>query len=73
MQNTPGLSQAAAQAQAAGIVLSQVVQQGTVLAFGDAYRFTFYAALTAIVLSLFLPGRLRSARTSGEPKMVAAH
>jgi DHA2 family multidrug resistance protein len=73
MQNTPGLSQAAAQAGAARIVFAQVLQQATVLAFGDAYRFTFYAALTAIGLSLFLPGRLRSTRSPGEPKMVAAH
>ena len=27
------------------------------LAFGDAYRFTFFAAIVALGLSLLLPGR----------------
>lgn len=61
----PGLSQAAAQAQAATIVLGQVEAQAAVLAFGDAYRFTFLAALLAIGLSLFLPGRLLDRTASG--------
>lgn len=60
-QATPGLSAALAQAQAQAIMMGQVVQQATVLAFGDAYRFTFFAALLAIALSLFLPDRARRA------------
>ncbi|HTE87306.1 MAG TPA: DHA2 family efflux MFS transporter permease subunit [Dehalococcoidia bacterium] len=70
LRNTPGLSQIAAQAQAGMVVLGQIEQQASVLAYGDAYRFTFYAALLAIGLSFFLPGRI--AKPEGAEAMVAA-
>jgi DHA2 family multidrug resistance protein len=62
MQATPGLSMAAAQVQARMMMLSQVAREGAVLAFGDAYRFTFFSALLAIVLSMFLPMRRPTSR-----------
>jgi DHA2 family multidrug resistance protein len=52
------LSDAAAHAGALVFLVGQIEQQATVLAFGDAYRFTFFAALGAIALSFFLPGRI---------------
>ena len=61
------------QTQAGLIMLGQLERQAAVLAFGDAYRFTFFAALAAIGLSLFLPGRLRSSRPAAEPTMAAGH
>jgi len=77
MQATPGISAAAAQAQAQAIMLGQVVREATVLAFGDAYRFTFFAALLAIVLSMFLPDRRPTgqvpAPAESEEVMVVAH
>jgi DHA2 family multidrug resistance protein len=70
LRDTPGLTRVAAQAQAGLIVLGQIEQQAAVLAYGDAYRFTFYAALLAIGLSVLLPGRL--ARREGAEAMAAA-
>jgi DHA2 family multidrug resistance protein len=73
---TPGISSAAALAQAKAIYMEQIVAQASVLAFGDAYRFTFFTALLAIFLSLFLPGRRRSAAPAtveSEEAMVMAH
>src|SRR5258708_30763496 len=52
-----GLAASAAQTGALMLVIGQVQQQAAVLAFGDAYRFTFFTALLAILLSLLLPGR----------------
>jgi len=40
------------------LLIGQIDRVGAVLAFGDAYRFTFFAALLAIALSFLLPGRL---------------
>jgi EmrB/QacA subfamily drug resistance transporter len=57
MQQTPGLSLAAAQGEARMMMLGELARQARVLAFGDAYRFTFFAALLAIGLSMFLPSR----------------
>lgn len=77
MHATPGLSATAAQAQAGMFMFAQVQQQAAVLGFGDAYRVTFYAALLAIALSVFLPGRLQAAKapvpTAEEPALVVAH
>lgn len=55
LQHQTGLSQIAANAAAAGVVLGQIGQQATVLAFGDAYRISFLAALVAFGLSMVLP------------------
>jgi DHA2 family multidrug resistance protein len=52
-----GMTQVAAHAAAAGLVLSQISQQAAVLAFGDAYRISFVAALVAFGLSMVLPRR----------------
>jgi MFS family permease len=52
-----GLTQAAAHAAAVGLVLSQIGQQASVLAFGDAYRISFVAAVIAFGLSMVLPRR----------------
>lgn len=76
LRATPGISEAAARARAGAILIGQLTRQGTVLAFGDAYRLTFFAALTAIVLSAFLPGRRRRAAVPAretDEVMVAAH
>jgi MFS transporter, DHA2 family, multidrug resistance protein len=73
---TPGLTAVAALAQAKAIYFEQVVAQASVLAFGDAYRFTFFTALLAIFLSLFLPDRRRSsapASVESEETMLVAH
>jgi DHA2 family multidrug resistance protein len=64
------LSNAAAQAGAVAYMVGQIRVQATVLAFGDAYRFTFFAALLAILLSLFLPGR---GAVKADPGMMAGH
>jgi hypothetical protein len=39
------------------MMLGQIGQQAAVLAFGDAYRVTFFAALLAILAAALLPGR----------------
>lgn len=38
-------------------ILASVLRQSAVLAFGDAYRITFFAALAAIAVATLLPGR----------------
>jgi EmrB/QacA subfamily drug resistance transporter len=50
-----GMSLAAAQASAAGVMLAQISSHAAVMAFGDAYRISFFAALVAFCLSLLLP------------------
>jgi DHA2 family multidrug resistance protein len=76
-QATPGISAVMAQGQAQAIMLRQVIDEATVLAFGDAYLFTFFAALLAIALSMFLPDRARRTMTpataDAEEAMIAAH
>jgi DHA2 family multidrug resistance protein len=51
------LSQTNAYVTALMLIIGQIDRLGAVLAFGDAYRFTFFAALLSILLSLLLPGR----------------
>jgi DHA2 family multidrug resistance protein len=74
---TPGISQAAAHAEAGVLLMQELGQQAAVLAFGDAYRVTFFAALGAIALSVLLPDRLhRGAATpaaDGEEVVMVAH
>jgi DHA2 family multidrug resistance protein len=57
VQQHTDLPAAASNAMAMGVVLGQIAQQGAVLAFGDAYRVSFVAAVVAFFLSLLLPGR----------------
>jgi MFS transporter, DHA2 family, multidrug resistance protein len=57
LQQQGGLSQVGANATAAALMLSQIGQQAAVLAFGDAYRISFAAAIVAFFLSVVLPGR----------------
>jgi DHA2 family multidrug resistance protein len=76
MRSAPGISESAARARAGMIMMGEVHRQAAVLAFGDAYRFTFFAALIAIVLSLFLPGRVRrspEAAAEGDEVMLPVH
>ena len=47
----------AAGAAAAALMIGQIVQQAAVMAFADAYRISFAAAIVAFFLSLLLPGR----------------
>jgi DHA2 family multidrug resistance protein len=61
----PGLSQATAQATGSYFLLAQIQQQAASLAFGDAYRLTFYAALLAIGVSLLLPSRMAKQEGAG--------
>jgi DHA2 family multidrug resistance protein len=48
---------ATANAAAVALVLGQIRAQAAVLAFGDAYRVTFVAAIAAFCLAALLPGR----------------
>jgi MFS transporter, DHA2 family, multidrug resistance protein len=57
LQHRDGLSQVAAHAAAVALMLSHTSQQAAVLAFGDAYRISFAAAIGAFFLSLVLPRR----------------
>jgi EmrB/QacA subfamily drug resistance transporter len=57
LQAHAGLSASAANLAAIKLMAGQVGQQAAVLAFGDAYRITFFAALLTILLALLLPGR----------------
>jgi DHA2 family multidrug resistance protein len=75
---TPGISQAAAHADAVVLLMQELGSQASVLAFGDAYRVTFFAALVAIGLSLLLPDRLHRGDSGtpapeGEEAMIVAH
>jgi hypothetical protein len=53
---------------ALAMMLRQIGEQAAVLAFGDAYRFTFFAALLAVALSFLLPGR---GAVKADPSMMA--
>jgi DHA2 family multidrug resistance protein len=68
LQLRDGIGGAAAHADAVMLLLGQIQRQASVLAFGDAYRFTFFAALLAIALSFLLPGR---GGTRADPSMMA--
>lgn len=57
LQVRDGLGTAASHAGAVALMFGQIEKQASVLAFGDAYRFTFFAAIAALGLSLLLPGR----------------
>jgi MFS transporter, DHA2 family, multidrug resistance protein len=65
-----GLSQVGAHAAAAAMVLHQIGEQAAVLAFGDAYRISFAAAIVAFFLSLLLPGR---GAVKGDPSAAMGH
>jgi DHA2 family multidrug resistance protein len=52
-----GLSAVGANATATALMLARIGQQAAVLAFGDAYRISFAAALVAFFLAIVLPGR----------------
>ena len=49
---------------AVSMLLGQIAQQASVLAFGDAYRITFFAAVLAFFLAAMLPGRIQSDPTA---------
>ncbi len=51
------LAASAAQPLAIEIMMGQIERQAAVLAFGDAYGATFFAALLAVALATLLPGR----------------
>jgi len=70
LQQQAPLSEAAANATAVALMLGQVAQQAAVMAFADAYRVSFAAALVAFLLSLLLPGRLGN---HVEPSAMAGH
>jgi MFS transporter, DHA2 family, multidrug resistance protein len=57
LQQNAGLSQVGANATAVALMLSQIGQQAAVLAFGDAYRISFAAAIVAFCMAIVLPGR----------------
>jgi MFS transporter, DHA2 family, multidrug resistance protein len=57
LQLRAGIAATAAQTGALAVMVGQIQQQAAVLAFGDAYRFTFFTAVFAIALSFLLPGR----------------
>ncbi len=63
LQASGGLQAPAADAAAITLMLAQVAREATVLAFDDAYRITFVAAMLALLAAALLPGR--SARGSG--------
>lgn len=57
LQTGSGLPPATADLVAVALMARQVAAQAAVLAFGDAYRITFFAALLAALLAVWLPGR----------------
>jgi DHA2 family multidrug resistance protein len=68
-QQHSGLGYPAACAGAVVVLLQQVAQQAAVLAFADAYRISFFAAIVAFFLSFLLPGR--GAIPPGAARMMA--
>lgn len=60
LQQTAGLSSSVGDIAAAVLMLNQIGKQGAVLAFGDAYRITFFAAVAAFFLAVLLPGRIKA-------------
>jgi DHA2 family multidrug resistance protein len=57
LQQQAGLSEPAASALGLAMMVGHVAQQAAVMAFADAYRISFGAAILAFFLSLALPGR----------------
>jgi hypothetical protein len=72
LQQNASLPTGSANVMAVQIMLGQITQQAAVLAFGDAYRVTFVAALLAFCLGWLLPGR-RAAAPGAEPMAMAGH
>lgn len=64
LQQTQGIASSLADQMAMTVLLGQIAQQAAVLAFGDAYRITFFAALAALGLAFLLPGRIKADPTS---------
>jgi DHA2 family multidrug resistance protein len=60
LQQMDSLSSGAADIAAKAMMLQAVSQQAAVLAFGDAYRITFYAAVIAFFLAALLPGKIKA-------------
>lgn len=63
---TASMPDAAATVAAMQIMVGRISQQAAVLAFGDAYRVTFIAAVLAFFLGMLLPGRRAAAREPAE-------
>jgi DHA2 family multidrug resistance protein len=59
LQQSAGLSGTIADMAAMTMMLRQIGEQAAVLAFGDAYRITFVAAVLAFFLASLLPGRIK--------------
>jgi DHA2 family multidrug resistance protein len=59
LQQSQGLSGSVADMAAMSMMLHQISEQASVLAFGDAYRITFYAAVLAFFLATLLLGRIK--------------
>jgi DHA2 family multidrug resistance protein len=60
LQQANGMSAPVANLAALGVMLQQIGQQASVMAFGDAYRITFFAAVIAFFLAAMLPGKIKS-------------
>ncbi len=60
LQQSAGLSGPLADMAALAMMLRQIGEQAAVLAFGDAYRITFFAAVLAFFLAALLPGRIKA-------------
>src|SRR5579864_1499451 len=59
LQQAAGLTSPVADMAAMAMMLQQIGEQAAVLAFGDAYRITFFAAVLAFFLAMLLPGRIK--------------
>jgi DHA2 family multidrug resistance protein len=64
LQQSAGLSPPLADMAAVSMMLKEIGQQASVLAFGDAYRITFFAAVIAFFLAALLPGRIKADPTA---------
>jgi MFS transporter, DHA2 family, multidrug resistance protein len=60
LQQSGGLSGVVANAAAMAMMMRHIAQEAAVLAFGDAYRITFFAAVVAFFLATMLPGRIKA-------------
>ena len=60
LQQSAGLNGQIADMAAMSMMLRQIGEQAAVLAFGDAYRITFFAAVIAFFLAMLLPGRIKA-------------
>jgi hypothetical protein len=64
LQQADGLSGPMADMAAMSMMLQQIGEQAAVMAFGDAYRITFFAAVLAFFLATLLPGRIKADPTA---------